>query len=149
VFPDQLAFASSVKAADVVALFRTLAFARRLHTFFDSTSWSMCLSRLRSATSCFNFRFSCRSCRSSLSSAGVGNLFVRVPLPLHLPSPWRTTVHRSPKDQPGPVFGVWVNSTWDEPHLFSTDVIHVLVNGSAVLRDAGMTGEAPGMFVRR
>jgi len=41
------------------------------------------------------------------------------------------------------------NSTWDEPHLFSTGVIHVLVNGTAVLRDAEMTGEAPGTFLRR
>ena len=41
------------------------------------------------------------------------------------------------------------NSTWDEPHLFSTGVIHVLVNGTAVLRDAEMTGEAPGAFLQR
>ncbi len=41
------------------------------------------------------------------------------------------------------------NSTWDEPQLFATGVVHVLVNGSAVLRDSQMTGEAPGAFLSR
>ena len=35
-------------------------------------------------------------------------------------------------------------STWDEPHLFSVGIEHVIVNGVSVLRDSEMTGEASG-----
>jgi N-acyl-D-amino-acid deacylase len=38
-------------------------------------------------------------------------------------------------------------STWTEPHLYAEGIVHVLVNGVFVLRDAEMTGEAPGTFV--
>ncbi len=41
------------------------------------------------------------------------------------------------------------NSTWDEPQLFATGVIHVLVNGIAVLRDEEMSGAAPGAFLQK
>ena len=40
-------------------------------------------------------------------------------------------------------------STWDEPHLFSTGVIHVLVNGVPVLRNGELTGESPGVVITR
>ena len=40
-------------------------------------------------------------------------------------------------------------SDWDHPQRFSEGVVHVLVNGVAVLRDGEMTGEAPGEVVRR
>jgi len=43
--------------------------ACRPYTFFCSTSWRMCLSSARSATSFFNFRFSSSSCRKRRSSA--------------------------------------------------------------------------------
>src|SRR5262249_45691363 len=36
---------------------------RRLYSFFRSTSWSMCRSKVRSATSCFRRRFSSSNCR--------------------------------------------------------------------------------------
>jgi dihydroorotase/N-acyl-D-amino-acid deacylase len=39
-------------------------------------------------------------------------------------------------------------STWTEPGLFSEGVVHVLVNGTFVLRDGEMTGNASGQFVR-
>lgn len=39
-----------------------LALLSRLQSFFLMTSWSMCLSRLRSATICFSRRFSASSC---------------------------------------------------------------------------------------
>src|SRR5262249_7945134 len=42
--------------------------APRLQTFFDNTSCSIFLSRLRSATSCFSFRFSSSSCFSRRNS---------------------------------------------------------------------------------
>src|SRR5215216_7966242 len=44
-------------------------FAHRLQNFFLSTSCSMCLSRVRSATSAFSFLFSSSNCRSRVSSA--------------------------------------------------------------------------------
>ncbi len=40
-------------------------------------------------------------------------------------------------------------STWDEPHLFSVGIEHVIVNGVSVLHDGKMTGEAPGRVLRR
>ena len=39
-------------------------------------------------------------------------------------------------------------SDWDHPQRFAEGVLHVLVNGVAVLRDGEMTGEAPGEVVR-
>ena len=40
-------------------------------------------------------------------------------------------------------------STWREPALFSEGIIHVLVNGEAVLADGRMTGALPGRFLPR
>ena len=39
-------------------------------------------------------------------------------------------------------------SDWDHPQRFAEGVVHVLVNGVAVLRDGEMTGAAPGEVVR-
>ena len=39
-------------------------------------------------------------------------------------------------------------STWDEPQLFAVGVEHVIVNGTSVLRDGEMTGQAPGRIAR-
>src|SRR4051794_32667978 len=41
----------------------------RPHQFFLSTSWSICLSRVKSATSCFRRRFSSSTSRNLRSSA--------------------------------------------------------------------------------
>ena len=41
------------------------------------------------------------------------------------------------------------NATWKEPALFSTGVIHVLVNGELALENGEMTGEAHGQLVTR
>ncbi len=38
-------------------------------------------------------------------------------------------------------------STWDEPLLMPEGVLHVLVDGTFVLRDEELTGEAPGRFL--
>ncbi len=40
-------------------------------------------------------------------------------------------------------------SDWDHPQRFAEGVRHVIVNGVPVLRDGEMTGEAPGVVVRR
>jgi N-acyl-D-aspartate/D-glutamate deacylase len=40
-------------------------------------------------------------------------------------------------------------SDWDHPQRFAEGMVHVLVNGVPVLRDGGMTGEAPGEVVKR
>jgi N-acyl-D-aspartate/D-glutamate deacylase len=40
-------------------------------------------------------------------------------------------------------------STYTQPQLLSEGVVHVLVNGKAVIRDGKVTGEAPGTFVPR
>jgi len=40
------------------------------------------------------------------------------------------------------------HATYDEPHQLSTGVMHVFVNGEAVLRDGVHTGATPGRFVR-
>ncbi len=40
-------------------------------------------------------------------------------------------------------------SDWDHPNRFAEGVVHVWVNGTAVLRDEVMTGEAPGRVVGR
>jgi N-acyl-D-amino-acid deacylase len=40
------------------------------------------------------------------------------------------------------------HATYDEPHQLSTGVMHVFVNGEAVLRDGIHTGATPGRFVR-
>lgn len=39
-------------------------------------------------------------------------------------------------------------STYEDPHHFSEGVVHVIVNGNAVLRDSQMTGELPGRVLR-
>lgn len=40
------------------------------------------------------------------------------------------------------------HATFEEPHRYSTGVLHVLVNGTPVLRDGEPTGELPGRVVR-
>ena len=40
------------------------------------------------------------------------------------------------------------HATFEEPHQYATGMIHVLVNGVAVLRDGEHTGATPGRFVR-
>lgn len=40
------------------------------------------------------------------------------------------------------------NATFDHPHQYATGVIHVLVNGTPVLRDGEHTGAMPGRVVR-
>ena len=40
-------------------------------------------------------------------------------------------------------------STWTEPGLMATGVVHVLVAGVAVLKDGVLTGKAPGRFLPR
>lgn len=41
------------------------------------------------------------------------------------------------------------HSTYEEPHQLSTGVIHLFVNGTAVLRDGKLTGSLPGRVLRR
>jgi N-acyl-D-amino-acid deacylase len=41
------------------------------------------------------------------------------------------------------------HATFDKPHQYSTGVVHIIVNGVAVLRDGEHTGETPGRVVRR
>ena len=41
------------------------------------------------------------------------------------------------------------NSTFEQPNLFASGVIHVFVNGIPVLLDEEMTGDAPGKFLKR
>ena len=41
------------------------------------------------------------------------------------------------------------NSTFTEPSRLATGVVHVVVNGEFVLRDSGLTGQAPGRFLRK
>ena len=40
------------------------------------------------------------------------------------------------------------HATYDDPHQYSTGMVHVLVNGEAVLRDGEHTGTLPGQVVR-
>jgi N-acyl-D-amino-acid deacylase len=40
------------------------------------------------------------------------------------------------------------HATFEEPHRYSTGVVHVFVNGEQVLRDGEHTGATPGRFVR-
>jgi len=40
------------------------------------------------------------------------------------------------------------HATYDDPHQYSTGVVHVFVNGRQVLRDGEHTGELPGRVVR-
>jgi N-acyl-D-amino-acid deacylase len=40
------------------------------------------------------------------------------------------------------------HATFDDPHQYSTGMIHVLVNGEQVLRDGEHTGAFPGRFVK-
>ena len=49
------------------------------------------------------------------------------------------------------VFDPWTiidRSDWDHPNRFAEGVVHVLVNGTPVLRDGRMTGVAPGRVLR-
>ncbi len=40
------------------------------------------------------------------------------------------------------------NATYKEPHQYATGMVHVVVNGTPVLRDGDHTGATPGRFVR-
>ena len=40
------------------------------------------------------------------------------------------------------------HATYDEPHQYSTGVVHVFVSGEHVLADGEHTGATPGRFVR-
>src|ERR1700691_652118 len=63
--PTSAAFIQLVRLTDAAY---QLPPRRGLQAFFDSTSCSMCLSSVRSATSVFSLRFSSRNWRSSRSS---------------------------------------------------------------------------------
>lgn len=41
------------------------------------------------------------------------------------------------------------NSTYEQPNLFATGVVHVFVNGVPVLQNAEMTGNAPGKYLSK
>mgnify|MGYP006112812895 FL=1 len=41
------------------------------------------------------------------------------------------------------------NATFEQPNLFSSGVVHVFVNGVAVLQNEEMTGKAPGKYLHR
>jgi N-acyl-D-amino-acid deacylase len=41
------------------------------------------------------------------------------------------------------------HATYAEPHQYATGVVHVLVNGVAVLKDGEHTGATPGRALRR
>ena len=40
------------------------------------------------------------------------------------------------------------NSTFEKPHQYATGMMHVLVNGTQVLKDGAHTGATPGRFVK-
>ncbi len=40
------------------------------------------------------------------------------------------------------------HATFEQPHQFSTGIIHVFVNGVQVLKDGEHTGKKPGKFVK-
>jgi N-acyl-D-amino-acid deacylase len=40
-------------------------------------------------------------------------------------------------------------STWADPHRYATGVVHLLVNGEAVIRDGALTGNRPGRVLRK
>ena len=40
------------------------------------------------------------------------------------------------------------NSTFEKPHQYATGVLHVLVNGTLVLKNGEHTGAKPGRFVK-
>lgn len=40
------------------------------------------------------------------------------------------------------------NATFEKPHQYSTGVVHVFVNGTAVVTNGAHTGAKPGRFVR-
>jgi N-acyl-D-aspartate/D-glutamate deacylase/CubicO group peptidase (beta-lactamase class C family) len=44
---------------------------------------------------------------------------------------------------------ITANSTWDEPGNYATGVKHLLVNGTAVLKDGKLTGETPGKYLTK
>ena len=41
------------------------------------------------------------------------------------------------------------NSTFEQPTLYATGIVHVFVNGVPVLLDSKMTGNAPGQYLKR
>jgi N-acyl-D-amino-acid deacylase len=40
------------------------------------------------------------------------------------------------------------NATFDDPHQYASGIMHVLVNGTPVIRDGEHTGALPGRVVR-
>jgi N-acyl-D-amino-acid deacylase len=40
------------------------------------------------------------------------------------------------------------HATFEDPHQYSTGMVHVFVNGEQVIKDGGHTGAKPGRFVR-
>ena len=40
------------------------------------------------------------------------------------------------------------HATFEEPHQYSTGMVHVFVNGEQVIKDGEHTGATPGRFVR-
>jgi hypothetical protein len=40
-------------------------------------------------------------------------------------------------------------ATYTEPHRYAVGVMHLLVNGMPVIRDAALTGERPGRVIKR
>lgn len=43
---------------------------------------------------------------------------------------------------------IQANSTFEKPHQYATGMMHVLVNGTQVLKDGEHTGATPGRFVK-
>ncbi|MFN0182013.1 MAG: D-aminoacylase, partial [Gemmatimonadales bacterium] len=39
-------------------------------------------------------------------------------------------------------------ATFTEPHRFSTGIVHLIVNGTAVIRNGALTGRMPGRVIR-
>ncbi len=40
------------------------------------------------------------------------------------------------------------HATYTEPHRYAAGVVHLLVNGSAVIQNGALTGEKPGRVLR-
>jgi N-acyl-D-amino-acid deacylase len=43
---------------------------------------------------------------------------------------------------------VWNHATFDDPHKYSSGIIHVFINGTQVLKNGEHTGAKPGRVVR-
>ena len=67
--PQRIAGPSLADLISHLGVMHQSPFTDRLQTFFDRTSWSIALSRLKSATRFLSFRFSSSSCFNRRSSA--------------------------------------------------------------------------------